>query len=63
MMHTLDIIDRRILYELENDARIPITQLAKKLRQSREKLNYRLSNLQKEGYIRKFVCMINASRF
>lgn len=62
-MHTLDIIDRRILYELDNDARIPITQLAKKLRQSREKLNYRLSNLQKEGYIRKFVCMINPSRF
>ena len=62
-MHTLDLIDRKILHELDINARIPTTQLAKKLRQTREKINYRLSNLQKEGYIRKFVCMINPSKF
>ena len=62
-MQNSDVIDRKILYELDLDARIPTTRLAKKLRQPREKINYRISNLQKRGYIRKFVCMINPSKF
>ena len=55
----IDNVDRRILYELDINARIPVTQLAKKLRLSREKVNYRINNLIKRGIIRKFVTMIN----
>ncbi|MBS3075239.1 Lrp/AsnC family transcriptional regulator [Candidatus Pacearchaeota archaeon] len=55
----IDKIDRRIIYELDINARIPVTQLSRKLHLSREKVNYRINNLIKRGIIRKFVTMIN----
>lgn len=61
-MNTLDLIDRKILYELDINSRIPITQLAKKIRQSRETTTYRINNLTKKGIIRKFVTMINPAK-
>lgn len=62
-MLKLDLIDRKILYELDINARIPLTQLAKKLKIGREKANYRLNNLIKKGIIRKFVTMANPAKF
>ena len=61
-MENLDLIDRKILYELDLNARIPASKLAKKLRQSKEKINYRINKLIERGFIRKFVCMINPSK-
>lgn len=61
-MEDLDLIDRKILYELDINARLPVTQLARKLRQSREKVNYRINSLTKRGFIRKYVCMINPAK-
>jgi len=58
----LNLVDRKILYELDLDARIPATKLAKKLRQSKEKINYRINRLVERGFIRKFVCMINPAK-
>ncbi len=57
-----DLIDRKIIYELDLDARIPITQLAKKLRQPRETINYRIARLVQDGIIRKFVTMIDTAK-
>lgn len=61
-MIDLDSADRKILYELDLNARIPITKLARKLRLSREKVNYRINNLIKLGVIRKFVTMIDPTK-
>jgi len=61
-MVKLDLIDRKILHELDLNARIPTTQLGRKIRQSRERTNYRINNLVKKEVIRKFVCMINPSK-
>lgn len=61
-MIELDNLDRRILYELDINARIPVTQLARKLRLSREKVNYRINTLMKKGVIRKFVTMIDPTK-
>ena len=57
-----DLIDLKILHELDMNARIPVTQLARKLRQSREKINYRIGRLLEEKVIRKFVCVINPAK-
>ena len=61
-MEKLDSIDKKILYVLDLNARIPTTKIAKKLRQSRERVNYRINNLVKKGVIRKFVTMINPAK-
>lgn len=60
---TLDLIDRKILYELDLDARTPTTQIAKKLKLGRERTNYRINNLIRNGVIRKFVTMVNPAKF
>jgi len=62
MGYNIDNTDRRIIYELDLNARIATTKLSKKLHLSREKVNYRINNLIKKGVIRKFVTMINPSK-
>jgi len=61
-LEELDNLDKRILYELDIDARIPTTKLSRKLRISREKVNYRIGNLIKGGIIRKFTTVIDPAK-
>jgi len=61
-MGKLDLIDRKVLCELDLNSRTPVTKIAKKLKQSRERINYRINNLIKTGVIRKFVTMINPAK-
>lgn len=58
----MDKLDSNILRELTRNSRIPITKLAKKLRSSREVVNYRISNLKKEGLILGFVTEIDLEK-
>lgn len=58
----LDLTDRKILFELDKNARIPTTQLAKKLNISRETCKYRISNLVKNNIIEKFTAIINTNK-
>ncbi len=58
----LDLLDRQILLELDQNARIPTTVLAKKLKRSRETIVYRISNLVKRGVIFKFRTVINPAK-
>jgi len=58
---SLDSKDRRILYELDKNSRIPISSLGKKARISREVADYRVRNLLKRGVIRKFLAIIDLS--
>lgn len=55
----MDTKDIKILKELVQNSRTPITRIAKRLGISREVINYRISRLQKEGTILKFVTQIN----
>jgi DNA-binding Lrp family transcriptional regulator len=50
-MMKLDKLDRKIIAELDMNSRIPITQLAKAVRASREVVSYRLKVLTKKGII------------
>ncbi len=55
----LDTTDRKILFELDKNCRTPITALAKKVRKSRQAVEYRISQLVKRGIITGFNAAFN----
>ena len=55
----LDKIDRMILTELDKNCRIASTVLAKKVRKSRQTVDYRINNLVNRGIITSFQTAIN----
>ena len=57
----LDLYDKKILYELDVDARASITKIAKKVRLSKETVNFRIKRLLKNEYITHFYSIINSS--
>ncbi len=57
----LDLLDRKILYELDLDSRIPVTHLAKKVSASKETINFRIKRLVRNEYIRGFITTIYTS--
>ena len=59
----LDNLDMKIIIELDNNSKIPVTQLAKKLRISREVAKSRLKKLVDSGIIKSFTTMINPAKF
>ena len=63
MAYMLDLINRKILYELDKNCRISDNQLAKKVNLSRESIRNRIKKLQKEGIIQGFITSINPSKF
>ena len=44
----LDLKDKKILFELDKNSRIPLSKLAKKIRLSKEVVFHRLNNLIKK---------------
>ena len=58
----LDLIDRKILAELDKNCRIPNSILAKKVRKSREAVKYRIQQLQKKGVVQGFITSINPNK-
>ncbi|GEM_PF-1930491 len=58
----LDLIDKRILCALDENARVPLTKLAKKLRINRNVCEYRIKNLQEKGIIEKYICSISLGK-
>lgn len=58
----MDKTDTKLLLELMKDSRMPVTQLAKRLRVSREVANYRINRLVREGVILSFVTEINVRK-
>lgn len=61
-MVDLDQLDKKILYELDLDARIPASKLAKKLKKSKETVNFRINRLLKEGFLKGFYTVFNTSK-
>src|SRR3989338_469103 len=63
MSYKLDIINRKILYELDKNCRVSDNQLAKKVHLSRESVRNRINKLQQDGIILGFITSINPSKF
>jgi DNA-binding Lrp family transcriptional regulator len=59
MVYYLDKINRKILFELDRNARIPETQLAKIVGRSKESVRYRIKKLQQEEIIQEFTIWID----
>ncbi len=55
----LDIKDRKILYELDLDARQSAQQIAKKVGLSKDAVNYRIHRFLSQGVIREFRTVLN----
>lgn len=55
----MDKVDRKILKELLENSRLPLSQVGKKVRLSRENVYYRIQNLIKQSIIRDFVVSID----
>lgn len=53
-MIKVDLKDRKILYELDLDARQSLTQLGKKVGLKKDVISYRIKGLQDEGIIKNF---------
>ncbi len=58
----LDLVDKKILAELDKNCRIPNSILAKKVGKSREAVKYRIQQLQKKGIVEKFITSINPNK-
>lgn len=58
----LDAKDRKILSELDMDARQPLSKIAKKVRLSREVVNYRIKQLEKRGVIEGYYTVIDITK-
>jgi DNA-binding Lrp family transcriptional regulator len=58
----LDLLDKKLLYELDIDARQPLTQLSKKVRASPSVIEYRLKRMKKEGLIKKYITFLDAGK-
>jgi len=55
----LDVIDRKILAYLQEDARVTLTEMAKRLYITRNAVRYRIELLEKEGLIDGYTALIN----
>ena len=61
-MIKLDVKDRQILYQLDLNARQSYSQIAKKVRLSKEVVQYRVKKLQDRGLIKYFMTVIDSNK-
>ena len=60
-MLVMDVIDKKIICELENNCRTPFSQIARKLRLNRNVVAYRVAKLEEQGIITKYVLSLRLS--
>lgn len=58
-MIKLDALDRKLLIELDKNARQPFSQLAKRTNSSKAVVSYRMKNLEHEGVIKNYLTVVN----
>lgn len=61
-MSELDLKDRKILYELDLNARQTDSEIAKKVGLSRDSVRYRINKLVENGYINYFMTLLNSMK-
>ncbi|MEA3329633.1 MAG: Lrp/AsnC family transcriptional regulator [Nanoarchaeota archaeon] len=59
MVEKLDLKDRKILFELEQNSRQSLNQISKSVRLKKETVFYRIKNLEKRGIIKNYLTEIN----
>lgn len=59
MSKGLDVLDRKILFELDCNSRQSYSELARKVRQGRDRVEYRVERLVDLGYISSFHAVVN----
>lgn len=62
MLLKLDAYDKKILFELDKNARVSTTNLAKKIRKSKQFVDYRIKKLEQEKVILGYTTVIDYSR-
>ncbi|MEM3030210.1 MAG: Lrp/AsnC family transcriptional regulator [Candidatus Micrarchaeia archaeon] len=55
----LDALDRRILFELDGNSRMPLTRMARRLKTSPQLVAYRIRSLEKRGVIKGYTALID----
>ena len=55
----MDVIDKKILCEMDINCRTPISKIAKNLRIGRDVVAYRIKKLENNGIITKYICSVN----
>jgi len=61
--YDLDLRDKKLLFELDKNSRLSLSELAKKLKTSKEVVHYRINNLIKNKIILKFQAVPASYRF
>ena len=59
---TLDLLDRKIMYQLDFNARASNSEIAKKLKTGRETVGYRIKKLMRMGVITGFYAIIDTAK-
>jgi len=60
-MVKLDLLDKKIIYQLDLDARQTASAIAKKLKVAKETVNFRIKRLQKSNIIKGFYAILDTS--
>lgn len=58
----LDLYDKRILFELDKDARMPTTKIAKLIKKSKQFVDYRIKKLEQEKVLLGYTTVIDYSK-
>jgi Lrp/AsnC family leucine-responsive transcriptional regulator len=61
-MLQLDRLDKRILSELDRNSRLPVSELARKLKQGRDRVEYRIERLFEQKILKKCTTSVNLAR-
>lgn len=62
MIDKLDLKDKKILYQLDLNARQTDSQIARKVKLSRDSVRYRISKLVEQGHINYFMTILNSMK-
>ncbi len=61
-MDSLNLLDKKIIYELENNSRQSLSRISRTLKTSQQVVSYRLQNLEKENIIKKYITIIDYTK-
>ena len=58
----LDVFDRKIMYELDKNSRVTSSKIGKKIRKSKQFVDYRIKRLESLGVLSKYTTVIDYSK-
>ncbi|HJX50293.1 hypothetical protein A3K73_06160 [Candidatus Pacearchaeota archaeon RBG_13_36_9] len=58
----IDLFDKKIIYELEKDSSQPISKIAKRIKRSKEFVNFRINRLEKEKIILGYSAIVDMAK-